>query len=72
MEHTLALHLAAKCFIEDVAPTPASIVHKDAVHAQAEDEDEDEDEESIEFDVGDTVGRALVFVAQVGSLSNLK
>jgi hypothetical protein len=54
MEHALALHLVAKCFIEDIASTPASIVHKDAVHTQAE--DEDEDKESVEFNVGDTVG----------------
>ncbi|KAG1794040.1 hypothetical protein EV424DRAFT_1548115 [Suillus variegatus] len=46
--------LAAKRFIEDVAPIPVSIVHKDAVHTQAE--DEDKDKESVEFDVGDTVG----------------
>lgn len=62
MEH--ALHLAAKHFIEEVAPTPASILHKKA--AQAEDEDED-GEESVEFDVGDTIGKALAFVAQVSS-----
>jgi hypothetical protein len=63
MEH--ALHLVAKHFIEEVAPTPASILHKKA--AQAEDEDEDS-EESVEFDIGDTIGKALAFVAQVSSL----
>jgi hypothetical protein len=61
MEH--ALHLAAKHFIEEVAPTPASILHK---KAQAEDKDKD-DEESVEFDIGDTIGKALAFVAQVSS-----
>lgn len=62
MEHTL--HLAAKHFIEEVAPTPASVLHKKAAQAQAED---DKDEESVEFEVGDTstVGKVLVFVAQV-------
>ncbi|KAG2747616.1 hypothetical protein P692DRAFT_20736100 [Suillus brevipes Sb2] len=60
MEH--ALHLAAKHFVEEVAPTPASVLHKKAAQAEAE---EDEDEESVEFEVGDTVGKALAFVAQV-------
>lgn len=62
MEHTL--HLAAKHFIEEVAPTPASVLHKKVAQAQAED---DKDEESVEFEVGDTstVGKVLVFVAQV-------
>lgn len=60
MEH--ALHLAAKHFVEEVAPTPASVLHKKAAQAQAED---DEDEESVEFKVNDTVGKALAFVMQV-------
>jgi hypothetical protein len=70
MDSEHALHLAAKHFIEDVTPTPASILHKKAAHAQVEDDSEDEDkpEESVEFDyVGDTVqvGKALAFVVQV-------
>jgi hypothetical protein len=64
MEHTL--HLAAKHLIEEVAPTPASVLHKKVAQAEAE-EDEDEDEESIKFEVGDTVGKALTFIAQVSS-----
>ncbi|KAG2752014.1 hypothetical protein P692DRAFT_20725591 [Suillus brevipes Sb2] len=60
MEH--ALHLVAKHFVEEVAPTPVSALHK---KAQAHAEDEDEDEESVEFDIGDTIGKALAFVSQV-------
>lgn len=62
MEH--ALHLAAKHFVEEVAPTPASALHKKA--GQAEDDDDDDDE-SVEFDIGDTIGKALAFVAQVST-----
>jgi hypothetical protein len=53
MEH--ALHLAAKHFIEDVAPTPASILNKNVT----------DDDETTEFEVADTVGKALAFVTQV-------
>jgi hypothetical protein len=60
MEHTL--HLAAKHFMEEVTPTPASVLHKKAAQAEVED---DEDEESVEFEVSDTVSKALAFIAQV-------
>jgi hypothetical protein len=62
MEHTL--HLEAKHFIEEVAPTPASALHKKA----AEDSDnEDLNDEDEEFDVADTIGKALALVVQVSS-----
>jgi hypothetical protein len=64
MEHTL--HLVVKHFMEEVAPMPASTLHKKAAQAHAN--DEDEDEESVEFDIGDTIGKALAFVSQVSSL----
>ncbi|KAG0701880.1 ribonuclease H-like domain-containing protein [Suillus ampliporus] len=56
MEHTL--HLAAKHFVEDIAPTPASILNKNAA-------DDDEDDETTDFEVADTVGKALALVMQV-------
>lgn len=56
MEH--ALHLAAKHFVEEVAPTPASVLLKNMA-------DEDEDEESTDFEVADTAGKALALVTQV-------
>lgn len=59
MEH--ALHLAAKHFVEEVAPTPASALHKKAA------EDSDDEDENVEFDVADTVGKALALVTQVSS-----
>lgn len=55
----------AKHFVEEVAPTPVSALHK---KAQAHAKDEDEDEESVKFDIGDTIGKALTFVSQVSSL----
>lgn len=54
MEH--ALHLAAKHFIERVAPTSTSALLKKTV--------EDDDDES-DFDVADTVGKALSLVMQI-------
>jgi hypothetical protein len=57
MEH--ALHLAAKHFIEEVAPTPASTLLKIMA---GEDEDDDE---VTDFEVANTAGKALVFVTQV-------
>jgi hypothetical protein len=51
--------LSSKTFVKEVAPTPASVLHKKVAQAQAED---DEDEESVEFEVGDTVGKVLAFV----------
>ncbi|KAG2031380.1 hypothetical protein BDR03DRAFT_986441 [Suillus americanus] len=48
MEH--ALHLAAKHFIEDVAPTPASILNKNMT------DNDDNDNKTTEFEVADTVG----------------
>jgi hypothetical protein len=56
MEH--ALHLAAKHFVEEVAPTPASVLIKNAT-------DDDDDDEVTDFDVADTVGKALALVTQV-------
>lgn len=54
MEH--ALHLAAKHFIERVAPTSTSALLKKTV--------EDDDDET-DFDVADTVGKALSLVMQI-------
>jgi hypothetical protein len=56
MEH--ALHLAAKHFVEEVAPTPASVLVRNETN-------EDDDDEATDFDVADTVGKALAFVGQV-------
>ncbi|KAG2102329.1 hypothetical protein BD769DRAFT_1367557 [Suillus cothurnatus] len=53
---------SAKHFMEEVAPMPVSTLHKNAAQAHAD--DEDEDEESVEFDIGDTIGKALTFVSQ--------
>jgi len=57
MEH--ALHLAAKHFVEKVAPTSSSALHVKA----AEDGEEGEGEGVI--DVADTIGKALALVTQV-------
>jgi hypothetical protein len=54
MEH--ALHLAAKHFVERVAPTSTSALLKKT----AEDDDDETD-----FDVADTVGKALSLVTQI-------
>ncbi|KAG1805825.1 uncharacterized protein BJ212DRAFT_1486171 [Suillus subaureus] len=60
MEH--ALHLAAKHFIEEVTPTPVSTLHKKAA--------EDSDDEDEEFDVADTIGKALALVMQLADDSD--
>jgi hypothetical protein len=54
MEH--ALHLAAKHFVEEVAPTPASFLIRN---------EEDDNDEVTDFNVADTVGKALALVGQV-------
>jgi hypothetical protein len=54
MEH--ALHLAAKHFVERVAPTSTSALLKKTV--------EDNDDET-DFDVANTVGKALSLVTQI-------
>ncbi|KAG1824515.1 uncharacterized protein BJ212DRAFT_1295664 [Suillus subaureus] len=56
-----ALHLAAKHFVEEVAPTPASVLLKNTTTAN--DDDDDKDKET-DFDVADTVGKALALVTQ--------
>ena len=53
MEH--ALHLAVKHFVESVSPTPASTLLN-----QKEDEEEEGD-----FEVVDTIGKALALVTQI-------
>ena len=86
MEH--ALHLAAKHFVEDVAPTSANQLlqkvkgamanatkngaqlNMDALNSEIEDieaelGDEVEDKEDDDYDVADTIGKALALVAQV-------
>ena len=61
MEH--ALHLAAKHFVEEVAPTSASVLH---AKAAGDDEDEEEVvEEEEDFNVADAIGKALALVTQV-------
>ncbi|KAG2073701.1 hypothetical protein BDR04DRAFT_1116063 [Suillus decipiens] len=62
MKH--ALHLSAKHFVKDIAPTPASILNKNAA-------DEDEDDEMTDFKVANTGGKALVFAMQYGNLPKL-
>jgi hypothetical protein len=54
MEHTL--HLATNHFIEEVVPTPASVLIRNK---------EDDDDEVTDFNVADTVGKALALVGQV-------
>ena len=86
MEH--ALHLAAKHFVEGVAPTSANQLlqkvkgamanatengaqlNMDALNSEIEDieaelGDEAEDKEDDNYDVADTIGKALALVAQV-------
>ena len=88
MEH--ALHLAAKHFVEDVAPTSAGkllnkVKEAMAIAANADEAvdldslnmelssievemlrgEESEDNEDMEFDVADTVGKALALITQV-------
>ena len=88
MEH--ALHLAAKHFVEDVAPTSAGkllnkVKEAMAIAANADEAidldslnmelssievemlrgKESEDDEDTEFDVADTVGKALALITQV-------
>jgi hypothetical protein len=54
-----ALHLAAKHFVEEVAPTPASTL----LNIMA---GEDEDNDKVtDFEVANTAGKALLFVTQV-------
>lgn len=55
MEH--ALHLAAKHFVESIAPTSASTLLKKVA--------EEEDEEEGDFEVADMVGKALALVTQI-------
>jgi hypothetical protein len=59
MEH--ALHLAAKHFVERVAPTSASALLKKT----AEEDDDDDDDDETDFDVADTIGKALSLVTQI-------
>jgi hypothetical protein len=66
MEH--ALHLAAKHFVEDVAPIPASILNKNVTD---DDDDNNNNDETTEFEVADTVGKALAFVTQVNLANRL-
>jgi hypothetical protein len=56
MEH--ALHLAAKHFVERVAPTSASALLKKTA-------EEDDDDDETDFDVADTIGKALSLVTQI-------
>ena len=88
MEH--ALHLAAKHFVEDVAPTSVGKLLNKVKEAMAIAADvdeavdldslntelssievemlrgkESEDDEDTEFDVADTVGKALALIMQV-------
>jgi hypothetical protein len=86
MEH--ALHLAAKHFVEGVAPTSenqllqkvkgamanatenGAQLNMDALNSEIEDieaelGDEAEDKEDDDYDVADTIGKALALVAQV-------
>jgi hypothetical protein len=55
MEH--ALHLAAKHVVEEVAPTPSSMLLKNMA-------DEDDDNEMTDFKVANTTGKALALVTQ--------
>ena len=64
MEH--ALHLAAKHFVEEVSPTPASVLLKNMAN-----EDDDDDNEATDFEVADTAGKALTLVTQVSVYPHL-
>jgi hypothetical protein len=57
MEH--AIHVAGGHFIRTIGPTSTRTVTRD-------DEDHGEDG-GVDFDVGDTVGKALALVTQVSS-----
>jgi hypothetical protein len=68
MEHSL--HLAAGHFISVIGPTPATKVLKKVrglnLEATLGDDSGDEgDNEDVEFDVADTLGKALALVQQV-------
>jgi len=52
MEH--ALHLSAKHFVEAVGPTTRNRLH-----------DSDEEDDGEQFEVADTIGKALALVTQV-------
>jgi hypothetical protein len=88
MEH--ALHLAAKHFVEDVAPTSAGKlltkvkeamanategddgvdldslnIELNGIEAEMSRDEDDVDNEDVEFDVADTIGKALALITQV-------
>jgi hypothetical protein len=88
MEH--ALHLAAKHFVQDVAPTSAGKlltkvkeamanateeddgvdldalnVELNGIEAEISRDEDDVDDEDGEFDVADTIGKALALITQV-------
>jgi hypothetical protein len=66
MEHSL--HLAAGHFIAEIGPTAAAEVIKKVRGATVEDDNEGED---TEFDIADTLGKALALVQQVSLSSSV-
>jgi len=66
MEH--AIHLAAKHFVNEIAPSSNVITSKDSV---VDDTENDEDGD-FEFTTGDTLGKAIALVKQVRHFSTCK
>jgi len=64
MEHSL--HVAAKHFVETVAPTSPSSIRK---NGGAGDESGSESDDLDDLNVGDSLGKALALVKQVSSHS---
>ena len=69
-----SLNLAAKCFLEALAPTPPRTLAKakrsrttkpaDDVNQDDEVESDGEEEEVVDFQPGDLLGKARAFVSQ--------
>lgn len=62
MEHSL--HLAAKHFIEAVAPCPSEKCGANGTAEDAEDNEDDEDDD-LDLEVVDSLGKAIALVKQV-------
>jgi hypothetical protein len=68
MEHSI--HVAGGHFIKAIRPTSSRNVFQKAKDGAGDYEDDGEDgaeNSGVEFDVGDTTGKALALVTQAGS-----
>jgi hypothetical protein len=61
MEHSL--HIAAKHFVETVAPTSSTSIRQNA--GTGSDESDSESDDLDDFTAGDSLGKALALVKQV-------